>query len=281
MVFFVLPGLCILAASAGYLYWKFVRSNVSYAAMLCSGLLFGRQRRKMERSGRRMLSGWKAISYEGIQQDRRILVEYRYRPIFQRNRVNHFTIGLIDELEVQIPVIQKFWLRMTPQTTESEERGEIQIDKELFDRAFRIFSNQREAAREFLQSSILQQKLRDLPIPFDRLEIHQGWLRVLFLQPREKGLRRSGFETILDHLVLLCVAYERQSYSVQVKMIEISSVCPYCREEMNQKDPIVECELCSTRLHKVCWDENRQCTTWGCDSRKARSKPQMNTDKHR
>src|SRR5262245_62174389 len=111
MDFFLGSGLCVLVA---YVYWKAVGSNVAYIAMLCSGLLFGRRRSKIDSFSRRTKSGWRSISYEGIQQDRRILIEYRYQTTLHwpRPKESPELWSTRDELEIRIPLVQKFWLRM-------------------------------------------------------------------------------------------------------------------------------------------------------------------------
>lgn len=259
---FLIQGLSVLAILGGFGYWKFIGQHQVYLRQICAGLLLGGPRVDPDRSG--TSSGWRLYSYQGIYQDRRILVDYRY----------HMTLragGFSDELEIRIPVIQKFWLRMLPQATEDEYREEIIVNQDTFDRSYRIHANQREAATEFLQSRVIQERFQKLPVPVDRFEIHQGWLRALFLRPKERVMMRSDFESILDHLILLTVAYERQSYHLEITAgQEISSLCPYCRSEMIENEIVVECAQCSTHLHEACWKENKQCTTWGCNSTQAK-----------
>jgi Prokaryotic RING finger family 1 len=261
-LFLFIPGLIGI-----YAYWRLIGQNEFYIRQLSSGLLL------LKRKGRispKPSPGWHAQSYEGNYQGRQVQIDYRYRSILHRNQSKKLAIGLIEELEIRLPVVQKFWLRILPQLTESDEREEIIIEKELFDRAFRIYSNQREAATEFLKSTLVQEQFRTLPISIDRLEIHQGWFKALFVQPQERDFKRSDLESVLNNLILLITVYEGQSYRLRVKMMEVTGVCPYCRSEMNENDTIVECQQCATRLHKACWEENKQCTTWGCNSVEAR-----------
>jgi len=42
--------------------------------------------------------------------------------------------------------------------------------------------------------------------------------------------------------------------------------CPYCQQPVKPGDEIVLCGSCGIPHHKVCWDENGGCTTYGCDS---------------
>ena len=263
----LLQGLSLLALLGGYSYWKLVGQNKSYVRQLCSGLMFPYERQSPEEPDSK--PGWRSFIYGGVFEGRKVEVHYSYRVSFRWPRPEEppglWTVR--DELEIRIPVIQKFWLRMLPQATEEEYREEIIVDQDAFDRTYRIHANQREAATEFLQSRVIQERFQKLPISVDRLEIHQGWLKALFLQPKERQMKRSGFESILDHLILLTVAYERQSYRLEIKADqEISSLCPFCRSEMMKNEVVVECVQCSTPLHEACWKENKQCTTWGCNS---------------
>jgi hypothetical protein len=257
-----LESLAVLAVAGGYHYWKRIGQHEVYLRQICSGLLLGRPQRQKRPS--ELAAGWRQYSYEGIYQDRPVIADYRYRSDW-RNR------DFKDELEIRIQVIQKFWLRMVPQHSKDDLPGEIVLNQQLFDRAFRIFANQQEAATEFLESRIIQERFQMLPLPIDRLEIHRGWLTALFVQPRERRMMRTDFESILNHLILLTVAYERQSYRMEIiRKLESQDLCPYCRSSMLEQETVVECAQCSTRLHKACWDENKQCTTWGCNSVESR-----------
>jgi Prokaryotic RING finger family 1 len=254
-------ALAVLAVAGGYSYWKRIGQNELYLRQICSGFLFGHPKKLPTQSNEP--SRWRIYSYEGIFQDRRVIAGYRFRSDWKG-------ADFEDELEIRIPIIQKFWLRMLPQNTEENEEGEIILDQQSFDRAFRIYANQEEAATEFLQSRIIQERLQMLPLPMDRLEIYHGWLTALFLRPRERRMMRSDFESILEHLILVTVAYERQSYRLEIRKATPSGLCPYCRGKMEQNEAIVECVQCCTQLHQACWEENKQCTTWGCNSTEAK-----------
>lgn len=260
------PGLSLLTLFGLYGYWKLTGQNESYVRQLCSGFMFHSHRKKPEDMS--PATGWHSYFYGGMYEGRPVEVQYRYRTNIRwpKPEESPSIWQIRDELEIRIPVVQKFWLRMLPQMADIDEQEEIIVEKDLFDRAFRIFSNQREAATEFLQGRLVQEKFRTLPFAMDRLEIHRGWLRLLFIQAQERGLKRSDLESTLDNLILLLTVYENYSYRLEIKHTEFSKICPYCRGEMNENEVSVECQQCSTRLHKACWEENKQCTTWGCNS---------------
>lgn len=46
-------------------------------------------------------------------------------------------------------------------------------------------------------------------------------------------------------------------------------VCPYCKDTLGTKD-LVGCLCCKTKLHKECFEENRGCTSMGCQNQNAR-----------
>lgn len=263
------PGLSLLSMFGLYGYWKMVGQNRSYVRQLCAGFMFPSSRKLLEDPS--PAPGWRSYSYGGIFEGRPVEIQYRYRTSLHWPQSEDPPVlwTVKDELEIRIPVVQKFWLRMLPQMTETDEQEEIIVEKEPFDLAYRIFSNQREAATEFLKGSMVQEKFRTLPLSMDRLEIYRGWLRLLFIQAQERGFKRSVLESTLDNLILLLTIYENYSYRLEIKHTNFSKSCPYCRGEMNENETMVECQQCSTRLHQDCWEENKQCTTWGCNSKEA------------
>ncbi len=48
----------------------------------------------------------------------------------------------------------------------------------------------------------------------------------------------------------------------------VGITCPYCQFPIKQHSDIVICVDCKIPHHKDCWNENTQCTTFGCDSKK-------------
>jgi hypothetical protein len=40
--------------------------------------------------------------------------------------------------------------------------------------------------------------------------------------------------------------------------------CPYCRDTLGESG-VIFCSFCQTSLHRECFNENRGCTTLGCD----------------
>lgn len=46
--------------------------------------------------------------------------------------------------------------------------------------------------------------------------------------------------------------------------ILLGQVCPYCKSELTNADEVVFCSECKMPHHKICWIENKGCTTFGC-----------------
>lgn len=44
----------------------------------------------------------------------------------------------------------------------------------------------------------------------------------------------------------------------------VGKICPFCKTAINETDEVMVCPACATLHHKVCWDENKGCTTFGC-----------------
>lgn len=53
----------------------------------------------------------------------------------------------------------------------------------------------------------------------------------------------------------------------------IGSLCPHCRKEITQSDPVKVCPVCGMAHHKSCWEENRGCTTFGCSEQHYQAPP--------
>jgi hypothetical protein len=168
-------------------------------------------------------------------------------------------------LNMSLTVTQKFWLRMLSQTGD-DHPDEIRVSDPFIDKAFRIHSDQQEAARKFLESVSKNVGLSWLQ-PFERFEINKGRAMLTIHDPKRQNFLRSALEQTLGNVLKLLQAYEEQRLvmSVLQSASPNHNICPYCREDLNaEKEPIVTCKLCHTAHHQSCLNENKQCTTWGC-----------------
>ncbi|MCI0444942.1 hypothetical protein L0152_17255 [bacterium] len=167
-------------------------------------------------------------------------------------------------LNISLTVTQKFWLRMLPQTGD-DTIDEIRVSDSFVDRKFRIHSDQREAARRFLESVSKNVGLSWLQL-FERFEINKGRAMLTITDPKRQNFLRSALEQTLGNVLNLLQAYEEQRLAMSILQSASSeNICPYCREDLDvEKEPIVTCKLCHTAHHQSCLNENKQCTTWGC-----------------
>ena len=215
---------------------------------------------------------WKQIrnwrgSYEfsGLCSQRKVILEYFYH---WRKAWDMQTDAAPDErLEIRFPVIQKFWLRMIFDPDHETQKEAVLLDNPELDSLYMIHSNQPEAAREFLSSQAALQDLRRLPYPFDRMEIHQGWGKAEFYFPARRKFDRMHLEIAVEALARLFSEYEAHSKLVIIATLSPDTHCPYCRELFAESNAqIRKCVQCGAEVHESCWKENRQCTTWGCQS---------------
>ena len=44
----------------------------------------------------------------------------------------------------------------------------------------------------------------------------------------------------------------------------VGKICPFCKTAISAEDEVMVCPSCATPHHKACWDENKDCTTFGC-----------------
>lgn len=44
----------------------------------------------------------------------------------------------------------------------------------------------------------------------------------------------------------------------------IGKICPFCKTEIKEGDPVKVCPACGIPHHEGCWEENKGCTTFGC-----------------
>jgi hypothetical protein len=171
-----------------------------------------------------------------------------------------------ERLEIRFPVLQKFWLRMILDPNHPFDPEALVLDEPDMDALYVIHSNQHDAAKSFLSG---QPPFPDLRLynPIDRLEIHQGWGTAELFFPVRKNLQRMHLEVLTEWLARFFSNYESQSKLVLAVSVVGDARCPYCRENLEGSiEKIIQCVQCGARLHENCWTENRQCTTWGCQS---------------
>lgn len=193
--------------------------------------------------------------HEGQFLGKEIKIEYRCGP---RNRTRR-------ELQISIPVIQKFWLRLLEQGHESDHHEEITINDEVFDSRFIIHSDQPQIAIEFLTRPFIRNELPQFS-QIKRLEFYRGRLKVILSGRLEVEMKPADFGRIMNFLARLADDYELQASLLKMLPIRTTdSFCPYCREKFMRKTGIKQCSRCGATLHQDCWNENGQCTTWGCN----------------
>lgn len=193
-----------------------------------------------------------AYSYRGVP----LLMKYEYG-------------STPPSLEIAFSVIQKFWLRMLPQTG-SDAEDEMLIGNPDLDAMFRIHTDCPDVALPFLSLPVVADALLNAP-DFSRFEIYRGKAKVSILRPGARGFRRSQLDRMLEHMWVVLDTYKQQPGLVIVQQTGGGErLCPYCREQLHpESSPIVACSSCRTPHHQACWTENTQCTTWGCASRTA------------
>lgn len=241
----------ILAGGGGY--WLAVMKE-SFLRAICEGIPGSC---KIHLGFRRNI-----CRFRGKFAGRDLLIEYRFR-LLARKRPQR------DELEIHVPVIQKFWLRLLVRSPNFQIEEELFSEEEVPGSEFLAHSNQPEAARQFLETTEIAEQLAKLG-PISRLEIYRGTFKALY-QKLPDHLYRSTFQDELEAIVRIVDAYERQ-LALKLITVPVNQSCPYCRERLNpDTENVVKCSQCLTRLHKGCWNDNRHCTTWGCTSVIARS----------
>jgi RING finger family protein len=204
---------------------------------------------------------WKTLALRFLSRNRQVFVEYRYRNLQPKMQIH-------GELEIRIPLVQKFWLRLLQQNEDEAPTDEITTKIPELDKHYVIHATQEDAAIDFLRRPSVQAWLLRFPILPDRLEIYKGFLRAVINQPYMQKIRREEFETIVSTLLDLADVYEDQQVGLfHVIAATGSQSCPYCRGTFDPSiESIVQCSQCGTLIHQQCWQENGQCTTWGCSS---------------
>src|SRR5262245_40418652 len=178
-------------------------------------------------------------------------------------------LEIVDLLEIRIPIKQKFWLRIHRDLLADEDTVEVKVGIDWIDTEYVIQTNQLDAADDFLRKFTVQELLSRFPSRFDKLEIIHGEICLLLYHPQSWGLERPLFDEMLQQLLSFAQLYEdHQRIDVQIEITTSFSRCPYCRTSFDKgsSENVVQCLDCSTRLHEACWNENLQCTTWGCKS---------------
>lgn len=197
-----------------------------------------------------------AYTFVSTYRGRAMEIEYRYAG----------TPSRLPELELKLPVTQKFWLRVVPQIGAPDEKEEVILGIPEVDARYRIWSDQPEAATTFLTESRPLKTISELP-EFNRLEVHRGLFKILLIHPVDSLLKRSTLEVYLGSLIELIQFYDSQTLPLRIT-VDMSgrTLCPYCREKFQQSDEKWTCPGCRAALHAACRQENGHCTTWGCNS---------------
>jgi hypothetical protein len=212
--------------------------------------------------------GWKTLVLRFLLRNRQVFVEYRYRNLQKNPNKTLFNMHIHGELEIRIPLVQKFWLRLLHQNEDEAPIDEIITKVPDLDKHYVIHATQEGAAIDFLKRPSVQDWLLRFPVFPDRLEIYKGYLRAVINQPYMQKIHREEFESVVTTLLDLVDVYENQQVGLfHVMAASGSTSCPYCRGIFDpHNDAIVKCSQCGTLIHQQCWQENGQCTTWGCSS---------------
>lgn len=218
------------------------------------------------------MSFWKQIlqsrgcyQFAGQTLQRPMLVGYSYR--WKRMWEIQSDPPSEERLNIHFPLIQKFWLRMILDPGRRTQKEEVILGHPELDYLYVIHSNQTEIAREFLTSQSALIDLQRFPYPLDRLEIHKGWGKAEFHFPARRKFDRVQLAIAVEALARFFSDYETRGKLLIVISPSQDARCPYCREPFaDGSSKIVQCGQCHARIHDACWNENKQCTTWGCNS---------------
>jgi hypothetical protein len=240
----------MLAATVFLFHWLATANQESFLQTICEEI--------PGEFYRNTVANRRSYCFNGKFQDRQILLRYSYSAFRWNPRAGS------TELEVQVPVVQKFWLRLVPKAGPQEANDNVSIDETLEDQSFAAHSNQQQAATHFLSDPYIRQQFALLGL-IRRLEIYRGSLNVRYVNAPVL-MDRETFHTALKSMMQIVFFYEMQP-AFKITAISASELCPYCRGRLNERiEPVFECKQCHTRLHESCWKENRHCTTWGCNS---------------
>jgi len=53
--------------------------------------------------------------------------------------------------------------------------------------------------------------------------------------------------------------------AIEVKTFSKKNICPYCQTKIKDGADNTICSVCGIPHHRECWDENKGCTTYGCE----------------
>ena len=170
-------------------------------------------------------------------------------------------------LEFRFALTQKFWLRLLPSKDGKPVDNEIQVGQEQIDSRFIIHSDQPEIAKAFLTDPQVVEAIAHLD-KVDKLEIYRGTLKGVAMAPEIVRLNARDVDWIFDVLARFKALYEGQLFAMRMlHTLSSKTICPFCREGLRRDEGIiVTCSECGAQHHLECWRENRQCTTWGCQS---------------
>lgn len=57
----------------------------------------------------------------------------------------------------------------------------------------------------------------------------------------------------------------------------VGKICPYCKTEIKEGEAVTVCPSCGIAHHEGCWNENRGCTTFGCEQQNSVQTTTVNT----
>ncbi len=144
----------------------------------------------------------------------------------------------------------------------------VDVGDEAFDSAYRVRTQDAEAARRLLTPAVQWQvqKLRQL---LDRSACKVQWNQGSLLIQKETLI---GNRDVLDEFVRLCLEFYDQAMLTCCDGIEFAddgmaqpvadAKCQVCGELIVEE--LVFCRRCKTPHHRDCWQYNGCCTTFGC-----------------
>jgi len=76
----------------------------------------------------------------------------------------------------------------------------------------------------------------------------------------------------LTSSTIMVIFPRKENKSITVVDTQASTKCPYCHDEIVDKELSVTCDSCNTIHHADCFSEHNQCSTHACQSREAKLK---------
>jgi tetratricopeptide (TPR) repeat protein len=89
----------------------------------------------------------------------------------------------------------------------------------------------------------------------------------LYLSCFPRGVWRVEAKVRFDEL-------EAAGPPVKARAVAVQTTCPYCKADLLPDSPVVECAACGTAHHAGCYEEQRGCAVYGCESKTARARVQ-------